>query len=94
MELCFKTPHFRQLGLGEGLAEQWPGAGLPQKTFMQSHSSRGSEIMANHNTMLAQVSLHYGVFVSIPANGAALLGLLGPLPVEGAYGLILTKHTP
>ena len=50
--------------------------------------------MANLNTMLAQVSLHYGVFVSIPANGAGLLGLLGPLPVGGAYGLILTKHTP
>ena len=38
--LCFKTPHFTEPcglahtdPLGEGLADQWLGAGLPQKTF-------------------------------------------------------------
>ena len=36
--------------LGEGLAEQWPSTSLPQKTFVQLCSGRGSEIMANHNT--------------------------------------------
>ena len=32
----------------------WPGAGLPQKKrkSLQSHCSKGSEIMANHNTDL------------------------------------------
>lgn len=35
--------------LGEDSAEQCPGAGLPQKTFVQSHSGRGLEIMTNHN---------------------------------------------
>ena len=39
--------------LGEGLTEQWLGTSLPQKTFMRLHRSRGSEIMANHNTQLA-----------------------------------------
>ena len=39
--------------LGQGLVEQWPGAGLPQRTFMQLCSGRGSEIMAIHNTQMA-----------------------------------------
>ena len=36
--------------LAEGLTKQWPGASLLQKKCMQSHSSRGSGIMVNHNT--------------------------------------------
>ena len=36
--------------LGEVLAEQWPGAGLPQKTFMTSCRGRRAEIVTNHNT--------------------------------------------
>ena len=91
--------------LGEGLAEQWLGAslpqgmlchhvmaevqrlwtggGLPQKKFMQLHGGRGSEILANHN-----IRFHCTlVSVSVPANMAALWGLLGPLPVGRMYGL-------
>ena len=40
--------------LAEGLAEQWLGASLPQKMFLRSHSGGSSEIMANHNTQLAE----------------------------------------
>ena len=55
---CVSTPHTSETpegwihvdSLGEGLAEQRPGAGLPQKTFGRLHGGRGSEIMANHNT--------------------------------------------
>ena len=40
-------------GRGESLGEQRLSAGLTQKMFVWWHSSRGSEIMANHNTQLA-----------------------------------------
>ena len=39
--------------LGEVLAEQCPHAGLSPKMFLRSHCSRGSEIMADHDTQLA-----------------------------------------
>ena len=57
---CVSKPHTSEIyaawihtdSLGEGLAEQWPGTDLPQKTFMRSHSGRSSEIMVYHNIQL------------------------------------------
>ena len=60
MELCFKTPNFRDpmawtltYSLGEGLTEQWPGAGLPQKAFFALVQQQNFRDYGKNNTQPA-----------------------------------------
>ena len=75
--LCFKTSYSETLATwtqtnfpGEGLTEQWPGASLPQKTFVQSRSAEVQRLWQTTTHSQHQVSPHSSVFVSTPANMA------------------------
>ena len=60
---------------------------MPQKTFMGSHSCRGSEVMANHSTQLAPgFTALWHLCANISKCGCSL-GSTGPLPVERPYDL-------
>ena len=65
----------------------WPGACLPQEKFMRSCSSRGSEIMAKHNTEAATGFTALWHLCSNASKCAVLWGPLGPLPVGRLHSL-------
>ena len=73
--------------LVEGLAKQWPGAGLPQKHLGDCATAGVQRLWQITTYSSCQVSLYSGVFIPIKANMAALQGSLGPLPMGRLYGL-------
>ena len=76
---CVSKPHTSEISLawthsdslGEGLAEQWPGAACHRKCSWDDAVAEVQRLWQITTHSWCQVSLHSGVFVPVPANVAA-----------------------